>query len=88
MRRIRIGHTRLTHGHLMSRNNQQPTSGNVAYGNQRLKIKHCQKDCPIAMEGQQKEHNIQGDISALLGKDCEVEKIMRFLKEIGMFEKI
>ena len=32
-----------------------------------------------------KKHNIQGDIRTLLGKDCEVEKKMRFLREIGMF---
>ena len=31
-----------------------------------------------------KKHNIR----TLLGKDCEVVKIMRFLKEIGMFEEI
>ena len=40
------------------------------------------------MEGQQNKHNIQGDIRILLGKDCEVEKIMRFLREMGMFEEI
>ena len=32
--RIHIALTRLTHGHLMSRNNQQPTFGNAAYTNQ------------------------------------------------------
>ena len=31
--RIRIGHTKLTHEHLMSRNNQQLTCGNAACGN-------------------------------------------------------
>ena len=35
-----------------------------------------------------KKHNIQGDIETLLGKDCELEKIMRFLKGIGVFEEI
>ena len=35
-----------------------------------------------------KKHNIQGDIEALLGKDYEVEKMMRFLKEIRTFEEI
>ena len=40
------------------------------------------------MKGIGKKHNIQGDIRTLLGKDCEVEKIMRFLKGIGMFEEI
>ena len=35
-----------------------------------------------------KKYNIQGDIGTLLGKDCKVEKVMRFLMEIGMFEEI
>ena len=35
-----------------------------------------------------KKYNIQGDIGALLGKNCEVEKMMRFLKETEMFEEI
>ena len=43
LNRIHIGYTRLTHGHLMSRSNQQPTCGNAACGNQRLTIK---QDCP------------------------------------------
>ena len=34
-----------------------------------------------------KKYNIQGDIGALLGKNCEVEKMM-FLKETEMFEEI
>ena len=35
-----------------------------------------------------KKYNIQGDVRTLLGKDCEVEKMMRFLREIGIFEEI
>ena len=38
------------------------------------------------MEGQHKE--IQRDTWTLLGKDCEVEKVMRFLRETGKFEEI
>ena len=37
--RLRIGLTRLTHGHLMSRNDQQPTYKNAACGNQTQAIK-------------------------------------------------
>ena len=52
--RIRIGHNRLTHGHLMSRNNQQPTCGNAACGKRRLTIKPLPtRLSPV--EGQQKE---------------------------------
>ena len=35
-----------------------------------------------------KKHNIQGDIRTLLGKECEVEKMMRFLRERELFEEI
>ena len=35
-----------------------------------------------------KKYNIQGKIGALLGKNCEMEKIMEFLKETEMFEEI
>ena len=38
---ICIGNTRLTHKHLMSRNNQQPTCRNAAYRKQSLTIKNC-----------------------------------------------
>ena len=34
-----------------------------------------------------KKNNIQGDIRTLLGKSCEVEKMMWFLKETEMFEE-
>ena len=41
------------------------------------------------MEDSRRKHNIPcDDIKTLLGKDCEVGKIMKFLKRIGMFEKI
>ena len=35
-----------------------------------------------------KKYNIQSDIRTLLGKVFEAEKMMRFLREIGMFEEI
>ena len=38
--RLRIGHTRLTHGYLIIRNDQQATCLNVACKNQTLTIKY------------------------------------------------
>ena len=35
-----------------------------------------------------KKYNIQRDIRTLLGKDCEVKKMMRFLRDIVMFGEI
>ena len=34
------------------------------------------------------KYNIQGDIRALLGNDCEVEQMIKFLKEIGKFKEM
>ena len=67
------GHTRLTHGHLMSRNDQQPTWKNAAYGNRTLTIKPYFGGI-IPIERQKEKCNIQSDIKTLLGKDCKVKK--------------
>ena len=40
------------------------------------------------MEGHRKKHNVQDNKKTLLEKDCEVEKMMRFLREIEIFEEI
>ena len=34
------------------------------------------------------KYNIQGDIKTLLERDCKVEIVMKFLKDIKMFEEI
>ena len=36
----------------------------------------------------EKKYNIQSEIKILLGRDCEVKKILKFLKETEMFEEI
>ena len=84
--KIRTGHTRLIHGHLMSRNEQPPTYRNVACGDQKLTIKYCLQDCP-QWRHSRKKYGVQGDIGELLGKNCEVEKMMRFLMETEMYEE-
>ena len=40
------------------------------------------------MEKKQKKYNIQSDIKTLLGNDSKVEKIIKFFKEIEIFEEI
>ena len=40
------------------------------------------------IEGQQKETLFQGDMRTLLGNECEVENMIRFLRELGLLEKI
>ena len=67
-------------------NDQQPTSTNAACKNQALTIKHYLEECSQFRDSRRK-YNIQSDIRTQ-GKDCEVEKMMRFLREIGIFEEI
>ena len=85
--RFRIGHTRLTHRYLMSRNDQKSTCTDATCRNQTLTIKHCQKECP-QWRDTRKKYNMQSYIKTLLGRDCEEEKIMMFLKEEEKFEEI
>ena len=89
--RICIGLTRLTHGYL-TRNHQQPTCPNAACNNQTLTITHQTLPHGVPpMEGHQKKIQYprsRSDIKTLLGRDCEVEKIIKFLKEIEIFEQI
>ena len=63
----------------MSRNDQQPIYTNAACRNQRL--------TNIAFgsvfnEGKAEKYNIWGGIKILLGRDCEIKKVMSILKDI------
>ena len=63
VRRDCIGHTRLTHGHLMARNVKKTT-----HGNQRLTIKYCTQ-CRC------RKTQYPANINTPMRKDGEVEKI-------------
>ena len=63
---------------------QQPICRNSPCGNLNLTIKHCLQDCPQWRDSR-KKHNIQSEIWTLPGKDYEVDKIVKFIREIGMF---
>ena len=43
--KLLIGHTRLTYGHFMTRNDQQLTCTNAACRNQTVTIKRCLEEC-------------------------------------------
>ena len=86
--RICIGLTRLTHGYL-TRNHQQPTCPNAACNNQTLTITHQTLPHGVPpMEGHQKKIPYPEQYKNTTGRDCKVEKIMKHLKDIGMFEEI
>ena len=61
--------------------------------NQHAQMQHVKTDTDnqifLQWRYNRKKYNIQGDIGELLGKSCEVEKMMRFLiTETEMFEEI
>ena len=85
--RLRIGHSELTHGHLMTRGAQQQSCSNMECRNQALTIKHCLEECPKWRECRVR-HNICGNIRETLGRDCNVGNLMSFLKDIGLYEDI
>ena len=86
LNRLYIGHTRLTYGLLMTRNDQQPECTNAACGNQTLTIKNYLVECP-QWRDTRKKYNIHSDMKTQLRWDCEVEKIMKFIKETNFFKK-
>ena len=68
---------------MMSRNDQHLACTIAACKNQMTKISNYIQKCPQQWEI--KKYKIQSDIKAL--KDCVVENIMKFLKEMKIFEK-
>ena len=69
----------------MSRNEQPPKCKNNICGNQRITVKHFLQDCPQWKE-ERRKHGMESDMKKILGIEVEVEKVMRFLKEINIYE--
>ena len=48
------------------------------------------RDCQTSMESMERHQKefIQGNLKTLLRGDCEVEKVMRFLRDIDMFKEM
>ena len=85
--RLRIGHSKLTHGHLMSNPKEPaPICGTC---NQQITIKHIFNDCPDYNNARKANLGNTGDLQVL---NCEKEfpasKIIKFLKDINILEKI
>ena len=77
--KLHLGHTRLTHGHLMSRDYQQPACRNTGCGNQTITVKHCLQDCPQMRKETQHTGRYKKDTR-------KVANIMKFLKEMNSYE--
>ena len=84
--RIRIGHTRLTHGHLMSSPHESPPLCDVCQC--QLTIKHLFIDCPKYRHQRRifKENTLKSILAE--NENFSLYSIFSFLKQIRVFSKI
>jgi hypothetical protein len=82
--RLRIGHTRLTHGHLL-RGEAAPVCRNCDVP---LTVTHILVDCPRYGESRRIYH-LHGALSDMLGDDrCSVSNVSAFINAIGLSTSI
>ena len=79
---LRIGHSRLTHSHLLD-NNYDNFCNNC---NIRLTIEHILIDCP-KYSNERLQYNIASSLNTILRDTTAVENTLAFLKEINLFQK-
>ena len=82
--RLRIGHTRLTHGHYMERR-AAPTCSYCPH--KILTIKHFLIDCQ-KYDQERYKYNLDRELKDLLGENCEVEKVVAYLRDTGLYNEI
>ncbi|XP_072398246.1 uncharacterized protein [Diabrotica undecimpunctata] len=81
--RLCLGHTRLTHGHIIGHTN--PTLCENC--NIPLSIKHVLVECP-RYQLQRQDNHIIGSTNEILGENCKIEHLVKFPKDINVFNKI
>ena len=87
--RLRIGHTRLTHGHLMSRD-PQPFCDDCLVP---LTVKHILVECPTLRDDRNRYmsgcRGERGDflLSKVLGHDCDFENLFSFIERAGLLNE-
>lgn len=82
--RLRIGHTNITHSYLMAKE-QAPE---CAICQSPLTVQHILEEC-LNYTIERTQYNINGELAQVLKDDEEqVEKLMKFLKETKIYEKI
>ncbi|XP_025208144.1 uncharacterized protein LOC112603670 [Melanaphis sacchari] len=81
--RLRIGHTKLTHGYLMSRE-EPPICPSCGVN---LSIKHIMTECNIYRDARELNH-LPEDIFESLGPNLPVSNIIAFLQQSGLLKLI
>lgn len=82
--RLRIGHTRLTHGHYMSRG--RPPECTFC-GLSPLTTKHFLLDCQ-ATQSLRNQLGLPNNLQKLLGEECPVAPLMKYLQRIGILDEL
>ena len=90
MCRLRSGHTRITHGHLMESNNPNHTVPRICpfCNNRSMTVRHILVDCAgLDLKRDQYQLN-SGSLEEILGDLCQFENLMGFLTDIGIYNEI
>lgn len=83
LRRLRIGHTRFTHGYLMSSNSRPFCSTcNCIYT-----VEHIILECQQYTTRRQ-QLNLKGSLQEILGNPDNVPSVLQFLKDVQLYHKI
>ena len=82
--RLRIGHTKMTHGYLMT--GERPPEGPRCC-DERLTVKHILTECQTHRE-QRTKYKLPSNMAALLGQDCPLEDLLEYLKDIEMLAEV
>ena len=84
--RLRIGHTHATHSYLMSsEEGRRAPYCNTCHCD--MTVKHILINCNV-FNGERRASSLHGrTMSEMLNDDCNVDKLMGFLKSIGFYHK-
>ena len=82
--RLRIGHTRLTHSHILMRDDPPVCDSCQSF----LTVKHILVDCSEYSRIHRKYHLHGNLITEILDDDVDVDNLMNFLKEVNLFDQI
>ncbi|XP_055623743.1 uncharacterized protein LOC129767146 [Toxorhynchites rutilus septentrionalis] len=82
--RLRIGHTYLTHGHLLEEREANP----CIFCGERMSVKHLLADC-LGLTHAWSRYGICGTVEEILAPDRKAEeKVLNFLREMTLIDKI
>ena len=91
--RLRLGHSQLSHGHLMNSEVQEPPRECPACTNDRLAIKHIMVECPMLQVARRRcisayrtVRNL--DMKMILGNDGNANEISELMRTIGGYNQL